>query len=135
MSSSAASTQPSPAVFPAAAPPPSRLSLPAPAGAPPPGAALASLPPLLPAGAPPELAISTSPTLSMQSSSAHTCLSGSPPPSDVAALAARLHAAHEHVAALLEGALHPLSPLRHSLSSTQATALYACLNRARGWHE
>lgn len=53
------------------------------------------------------------------------------PPANKGQLAARLSAAYETVASLLEEAVTPLSPLRHDLSTEAVTKLLAHLNTTR----
>jgi len=79
----------------------------------------------------PSTLIISSPTLSKQSSHG----SATTPPGDPAQLAVRLVAAHEHIAAMLEAALRPLSPLRHQLTPQQAATLYEHLNKTRAMVE
>jgi ribonuclease E len=96
----------------------------APGVAPPPALLTPSIASLKPAAL-----VVSSPTLSKQPSA------GSAPPGDAAQLAVRLVAAHEHIASLLEGALRPLSPIRPTLSPSQAASLYEQLNKTRAMIE
>lgn len=72
-----------------------------------------------------------SPTDGGEACSAGSAQTLVPPPESPAQLAARLVAAHEHVASLLEATLRPLSPMRQQLSPEQAAELLAQLNAAR----
>jgi hypothetical protein len=131
-STQAASDPSSPVLDPveAAAPPPAALPAPVPpvavaapaAAAPPPVAVPAKPANVVAATARAPAIVVSSPTLSKQPSG-HLGASAASPPGDPAQLAVRLVAAHEHIAALLEGALRAHSPMRSQLTLEQKAGL------------
>jgi len=89
------------------------------------GDASASAPPI------PATLVLPSPCSTTSSLGGLSQLSLASPATSPAQLAVRLLAAHEHVAALLEQAVKPLTPLHRQLTTEQSTSLVAQLNATR----